>query len=481
MHSTGDTIRKGQRLGRAPAGWGWAVAALLASTSLRGAEPAPFGFVGRERIGLASPLWTKAGADLRSTIVPAEPIPPVELEQLITRSLIITAPAVVDDPRASGTGPWSLGHLLAEAANQPVTGISPQEFVLSWTNHFKQFETMSPYPPVNGWDVTSRPIHELLENLWPGLAAGEPDLARAPFVLLAIVNRVDLRTNLVLGNPGTGSAGEARFVFGLVNEQGDPEPCTVILEYAIEGDSLGDVRHWAQQWYELRLLDPGTPEYRVALQRLTDRFTRAGAAPRQSPNRSALAQLRTSERIVSKQWEFREFMLDAGSGGLIRQVTTKQTPDSSHNRSELLARYLQAAEADLLADRHQVPQRFAAENFLGTQSGLGPSTDFWNVEDLPQPLLEARHRFSVATCNACHAGETATDFFHIAPRRAGAPASLSGFLLGISVKDPANQMESGAIKVRRFADLERRAYDLQALIEGSAVRETARLPLQMVH
>jgi hypothetical protein len=47
-------------------------------------------------------------------------------------------------------------------------------------------------------------------------ASGGPhaplNLAKAPFRLLAIVNRIDLRDNFAYGGGG-GSAGEARFVF----------------------------------------------------------------------------------------------------------------------------------------------------------------------------------------------------------------------------------------------------------------------------
>ena len=41
---------------------------------------------------------------------------------------------------------------------------------------------------------------------------------------------------------------------------------------------------------------------------------------------------------------------------------------------------------------------------------------------------EALRHFSLNTCNGCHCGETGTEFYHIAPRRAGEESKLSKFL-----------------------------------------------------
>ena len=77
---------------------------------------------------------------------------------------------------------------------------------------------------------------------------------------------------------------------------------------------------------------------------------------------------------------------------------------------------------------------------------------------------EARHKFSLNTCNACHATETATIFTHVKPAPFGTVAPLSGFMTGISVADPVD----GA-PTRTFNEFERRALDLDQLVNLPSV------------
>jgi hypothetical protein len=103
---------------------------------------------------------------------------------------------------------------------------------------------------------------------------------------------------------------------------------------------------------------------------------------------------------------------------------------------------------------------------------------------LPTELLEARHLFSLNTCNGCHGAETATEFFHVGPRRAGQVAPLSKFLTGESgfqVKDPAEQMEEAHVKSRPFHDLPDRVKDLRGLVEIGSSYESARKRPNWVH
>jgi hypothetical protein len=107
----------------------------------------------------------------------------------------------------------------------------------------------------------------------------------------------------------------------------------------------------------------------------------------------------------------------------------------------------------------------------------------WN-----SPLItnrEARHKVALQTCNGCHFHETDLDtiaggqqFFHILPST-NAPAPLSGFMTGIDVADPF----AGA-PVRHFDELERRATDLDALVNNqclSAVDTKKLIPTTFVH
>ena len=75
--------------------------------------------------------------------------------------------------------------------------------------------------------------------------------------------------------------------------------------------------------------------------------------------------------------------------------------------------------------------------------------DFWNAPGINNP--EARHKFSLNTCNGCHGGETQTGFLQVQPRGLGQESSLSGFLLGETVIDPVtgNPRQLNELKRRR--------------------------------
>ena len=78
--------------------------------------------------------------------------------------------------------------------------------------------------------------------------------------------------------------------------------------------------------------------------------------------------------------------------------------------------------------------------------------------------------------DSSHAGETNTAFTHIHPAPFGVPAGLSGFLTGINVADPAE-----GVPIRHFADLDRRAADLDALTHSICLFDLFHVPLKMVH
>src|SRR5262249_10474469 len=145
-------------------------------------------------------------------------------------------------------GPWTFGRLMQEMANEPATGTRPGDFVEHWLQEWTQDQT------INTWNVLARATAQNFIDAWPRLPDGQLDLAQAPFRLLAIVNRIDLRSNTAHGG---GSAGEARFVFGFLDcDETLPgsfelPQSTVILEYGIDKDNCFAVRDWARQWRAL--------------------------------------------------------------------------------------------------------------------------------------------------------------------------------------------------------------------------------------
>jgi len=413
---------------------------------------------------------------------PASPAP--------SKSLLINDPSVVGtgdstrtwDPCSGvGTkmGAFTFGHLMTEMANQPLTGINPSSFVMQWLKTWQTNQT------INTFNVPARPnITTEIINPWLAASGGASlDLGIAPFRLLAIVNRLDLRTGSGGYGGSTGNAGELRFVFGAVQGSGRTcklLPFTVILEYGVPIQGCVPVRSWAQQWVNLNSLALGSAAYNAALQAITDQVVLRNKAPGK-PNGSALNQLRTNEVALASPWELRQFNLTTPIG-FLHETPVTQTPDIRFNRADpfwggstLLDTFITTNSAGAT-----VPLSFLGTPFLG---GAAPVTFnnlgyFWKTSTLdldpahPGNWNQRRFDFSLNTCNACHAGETRTTFTHISPDTPlGSPAALSGFLTGITVADPA----FGA-PTRTFNDLARRQSDLVGVASSVCLAFPAVIP-----
>ena len=117
-----------------------------------------------------------------------------------SKELLINDLSVVEDPdrtvwqqTADGDGAaWTFGHLVRDLAGEH----DASDFVLQWLKTWESPQL------VNGHSVAARPsIRSLVIDPWrqaSGCGAGDSpcylDFSRAPFRLLAIVNRPDLRT-----------------------------------------------------------------------------------------------------------------------------------------------------------------------------------------------------------------------------------------------------------------------------------------------
>lgn len=387
-----------------------------------------------------------------------------------SRSLLVRDPAVVEDPArtyepctGAGTqmGPWTFGRLVTEMANQPATGIDPAALAEHWMNQWKLSLN------INGFTPLPRSIGaDRFLNLWPRLPDGRLDLARAPFRLLAIVNRQDLRTSTFYGG---GDAGEARLVFGAVHCAAPTPgmtqqvlPFTVIFEYGVPKSGCMAVRDWARQWQNLGTMVLGSAPYNAALQSLTDQFTLRGLSPAK-PNGSAINQVRTNEFVLADFitdtfWQLRESKLVASgpSAGLLEHGTLAQTPDSwFHLMGGAVVRdFINAHTGSILADAHVVPLEYPVGSpFRGATADPGAGR-IWGASGVANP--EARRKFSLAACDACHTTETGTGFLHIKPRAIGATSQLSSFLTGAGM--PMSTPVSG--EMRTYHDLLDRAQRL---------------------
>lgn len=356
--------------------------------------------------------------------------------------LAITALSVVEDPvRTAPGGAWNFGTLMRAMAGDQ----DPSTLVRNWLKTWATAQT------INGLTVPAR-TQMLTKVLTPweqksGGASRPLDFSKAPFRLLSIMNRMDLR------NPGV-QAGEGRFVFGVLDSSGNPLEFTIIFEYALPGGTPEAIQAWARDWHELGQLGLSHSSYNTKLQALTDRFAKSGVMTGR-PFGNALNQIRTNEVDLADPWEMREFNLTTAG---LQPATVKLTPAFSFNNTSALGDFLRANQADVLAERHTVPTTLGSQRFLAG-SAIVPEDFFWRA---PSVAAEVRHKFSVNTCSGCHAGETATDFVHVAPRRAGQAAALSAFLRGGTVVDPVSGTS------RSFNDLARRSEDLATLVCGTA-------------
>jgi hypothetical protein len=314
-------------------------------------------------------------------------------------------------------------------------------------------------------------------------ASGGPsmplDLSKAPFRLLAIVNRLDLRGQAAYGAT---SGGELRFVFvhmpdGCVNTG---QPFEVIFEFGVPLSGCFNLKAWANQWKALDTHALGSPAYNAALEAITEQVVTSNAGGTK-PNGSALNQLRTNENELDDtgeglDWQVREFRIDPTTH-LLTEDTLTQTPDWLLRFGPRPADYVNGHESSIKSGTYQVPLRYPTrpDSFRAGALKYGLGTLWDGLPSNPIPDRQARHLFSLNTCNGCHTGETHNVFTHVGPASFGTQAPLSAFLTGGWVDDAADGAPS-----RFFDDLQRRAVDMDALLNTSCFAIPLDLPLLAV-
>ncbi|MFP6663481.1 MAG: hypothetical protein VCC00_04705 [Deltaproteobacteria bacterium] len=440
-----------------------------------------------QRLDASAPIDLSAEAVLRSIALPLQPIVPpfiVDAE----RTLMVTDVSVVEDPARTfdpcdpvGTpmGPWTFGYLMQEMANQPLTGIAPTDLVLDWMDQWTTVQT------VNGMNIPARVAMQNIIDRWlvdsaaTGTPPGQLDLSIAPFRLMAIVNRVDLRNNASYGG---GNCGEGRFVFGVLNtDTCQPMRFTVIFEYGVNMTTCRSCRKYAGKWLDLQTHPLGSPAYLSSLEALTHVFSDANTNPGK-PNGNSINQIRTNEIAIGSPWEMREFNLD--TTGFLGHVTNKQNPREDFNFTPALANWVNANAVDICAGNYTVPDTLGGTPFLAAHVPY-PFGAFFDgpagAASIPDRC--ARFQLSINSCSGCHAGETATVFTHVGDsgrRFLGSPAQLSAFLTGAAPPNPVADPADGA-PFRAFNDLARRQIDLWQAAHVPCLPTLAFKPLKMVH
>ena len=368
---------------------------------------------------------------------------------LSSREIMIRDVSVVDDPvRASSagdpsdpsSGAWTFARLMERLSPTPDAAPDVTE---------EMFRTFLSTQVINSFPSPTRPpMDPQVLQPWPRTADGRLDLTRAPMRLLAIVNRLDLK------NLAQGKAGEGRVVFGVLDPNGFPMEFTVIFEYLLPANTEAEDVAWVEAFHALRALPFPSAEYNAALQAITDRFTARDAIPT-NPNGSALIDIRTNEIALSLdgQWQLREFHISPTTG-FMDPARLALTPDGSFNFSETLGRFINANEDTIVTETHDVPALLEGAPF---QTGaVFNNIDFWSAPNVTNN--EARHKFSLNTCNGCHGAETNTPFLQVNPRNPGQASALSGFLTGTTVFDPVTGQQ------RRLSELARRRQLLESVV-----------------
>jgi hypothetical protein len=232
---------------------------------------------------------------------------------------------------------------------------------------------------------------------------------------------------------------------------------TLIFEYTLPAATPAELRAWQDAVHTLQTPAFPSQDYNVRLAALTERYAGRGAAP-DRPGGSALLRIRTNDGELSRDgsWQLREFQLSTETGRL-EPATLALTPDDTWNGSAELAKYINENHDLVLREQHDVPARFDGAPFQGgAVLNLG---NRWNAPGIDDP--EARHKFSLNTCDGCHGGETQTGFFHVSPRQAGEPSRLSKFLTGETVRDPITKQP------RTLSELYRRRQLLESIVCSS--------------
>ena len=367
----------------------------------------------------------------------------------IERVLMITDLKVVEHPiytdPKSPAPYWTFKHLMTQMSGK----VPPSKFVENWLNQWLEDQTVG-----HGVAVARSAMNDLIIAPWrEASGGGKLDLNKAPFTLLAIVNRMDLRS---VDGTEVRSAGEGRLVFGTLDSEGKPlgRGFYIIFEYNLAASNLHELNQWARKWERLQAHPIESRRYSDELSKITRSFTDRQLGP--DKHSFHLSQVRTNEVALGRPWELREFKIIQDQPTLT-QVPVAGTPDFEFFNNTKQGRQTLGAILQLMDG--------LPDSILGS-SAPTPFGVPWKPANVTS---DQRHQFALFTCSGCHHTETDALFTHIAfpednnlPDSLGNQAALSGFLTGIKVKDPLDDSIT-----RKFNDLERRQIDFAELLNDT--------------
>jgi hypothetical protein len=331
------------------------------------------------------------------------------------RELFIQDPSVLGSPgnglaSNAADGPWSFRYLIEQMATT-----SPNNYVNDFIDNIV----------ASGRDMSR------LRLEWPTVMENSvvlPDITRAPFELLAIVNGIDAHA---------AGQGELRLVYGIYDVPGAPtfnpqgRSFTLMLTYALPATTAYPNRQaWAARFHALGAI-PFGPDYNAALQAITDSVVRTGTvlSTAENPKGSTLVALSINEAFGNPTpYQLRQLrpLPDPVRGQRELVVNTvDQSPDSSLNlMNGPLPTFLNANAALVQAGFAVLPSAL-----LGMQSSAFNPPVLWNFPGVTNELL--RHAFAGQTCAGCHSSDVPAGpftIFHVLPYDGPSASSASGWV-----------------------------------------------------
>jgi hypothetical protein len=408
-----------------------------------------------------------------------------EKELMITDLSVVQSPAQTqfDSEHPSGyylKGAWSFGRLIHNMlpAGSRDSKAAASKFATDWLKEWAS--NQSPNPAVTT-SLARDGARTLVLEPWRVASGCAPsddacvlDMAKAPFRLIAIVYRPDLRKMPTASDPGFG--GEGRFVFNLLDSAGKPIKETVIFEYSLPIWSSLGVLTWAYRFHLMGSI-PFGEGYNNVLALITNGFAGPGADPRR-PNGNALNQLRTNELALvhasgcaspavppalcppavttPKTWELREFRISAA--GSLEQHAMAQDPSRDFDtvpranmygvlgtgtRSNELAKFMLDNAAAVTAGTHTIPSAWLANStYIGSgvpQWGGAVKFKYTAPDGAVTEVPEAvRAGFALQTCGGCHRNE-------VSPVTGSAPTTTFLHIYSPESLDPAENNDQVAI------------------------------------
>lgn len=384
-----------------------------------------------------------------------------------SKELVITDFSVIESPeettfdydRPSGRhrqGAWTFGRLVHNMLpeHDRNSAKAASDFAYGWLH---QWETDQAPNDLVSLTPARKNIRSEVINPWKvssGCAVSDTDddssdtcqldMGKAPFRLIAIVYRPDLRITAKPGQPGEG--GEGRFVFELYTQKAgetapSPKKMTVIFEYSLPIWNNFETLVWSYRFHTLGAI-PFGEGFNAVLHTITNDFSGPDADPRR-PNGNAIDQVRTNELSLvaqpypvlgpfGRRWELREFHLHTDG---LHQAPVAQEPsrdfDTSKRavgtgtRSAELGDYMMANADAIKSNTHTIPAAMLANSSL-----VGTGFPAWGTDSTGKTQLgfkdskgnavpkDVRDAFALNTCAGCHRAETATFFLHLTDRRA---------------------------------------------------------------